>query len=77
MKRKLLSFALVLAMVLAIFPVSAFAADEQRRLHAMRVALRDTPVVRFVVIAHLYDGNRHQVLKLSPIPSPVITVRVN
>lgn len=27
MKRKLLSFALVLAMVLAIFPVSAFAAE--------------------------------------------------
>ena len=42
MKRKLLSFALVLAMVLAIFPVSAFATYDNGDFR-YEIALRDTP----------------------------------
>lgn len=72
MKRKLLSFALVLAMVLAIFPVSAFATYDNGDFR-YEIALRDTPEESFVVIAHLNDPNRTSV----EIPKTIdgITVR--
>lgn len=61
MKRKLLSLLLVLAMVLAIFPVSAFATYDNGEFR-YEIALRDTPEESFVVITRLNNPNQTSVV---------------
>lgn len=72
MKRKLLSLLLVLAMVLAIFPVTAFATYDNGDFR-YEIAWRDTPEESYIWITRLNDPSRTSV----EIPETIdgITVR--